>query len=125
MKKSLCKEDRLRYGAEFARLRREGVKYAGKAFLLVVADSPDGKLRCGVICSKKYSLLAVKRNRARRLLWESFRMMKAHLQPRSIALIARRRLENCKRQEVTLELLRLAEEAGILSGTPTRSALEC
>lgn len=125
MKKSLRKGDRLRYGAEFARLRECGTKYVGKYFLLVVADSPDSCLHCGVICSKKYSLLAVKRNRARRLLWESLRLMKGYLTPVTVVLIARRKLMSCKRQDVTMELLRLAREAGIADGTPTNSALEC
>ncbi|MBR7121535.1 MAG: ribonuclease P protein component, partial [Lentisphaeria bacterium] len=52
----------------------------------------------------KYSLLSVVRNRARRLMWESFRMLKPDLSPCRILLIPRRRMMNYSRQQATAEL---------------------
>jgi ribonuclease P protein component len=112
--RSLCKADKLRFKSEFDQVRQDGVKYAGRFLLAVVAPAPDGLLRCGVVCGKKYSLLAVKRNRARRLLWESFRLLKADLGICRLILIPRRRIADVKRQEVTRELAQLLAKAGKL-----------
>ena len=72
---------------------------------------------CGLLfllCGKKYSLLAVKRNRARRLLWESFRLLKGSIEVRHLLLIPRRRMEKADRRQVTRELAGLLAKAGLL-----------
>jgi ribonuclease P protein component len=107
VKKTLRKPEKLRFKAEFDQVRLNGKKLVGTAFLAVCAPSPDGLTRCGVICSRKYSLLAVKRNRARRLLWESFRLLKEYMPACHMILIPRRKMEKRKRQEVTRELAAL------------------
>ena len=109
--RSLNKADKLRFKSEFDQVRQEGVKYAGRFLLAVVAPAPDGLLRCGVVCGKKYSLLAVKRNRARRLLWESYRLLKADLEICRLILIPRRKIADAKRQAVTRELAQLLVQA--------------
>ena len=92
----------------------------------VCAPPPDEKsVRCGVICGRKYSLLAVRRNRARRLMWESYRLLKGYLPPCRLILIPRRRLENYKRQEATRELAGLLAEAGLLAPETAASPPEC
>ena len=110
MKKTLRKPEKLRFKAEFDQVRLNGKKLVGSSFLAVCAPSPDGLTRCGVICSRKYSLLAVKRNRARRLLWESFRLLKQNMSVCHMILIPRRKMEFRMRQQVTAEL------AGMLAG---------
>ena len=92
MRLRLNKKDKLRFKAQFDRIRRDGVKSAGPAIVAVVMPIPEGRAACGVICSRKYSLKSVVRNRARRLLWESFRMLKPELSPCHILLIPRRKL---------------------------------
>ena len=67
-----------------------------------------------MICGKKYSLLAVKRNRARRLLWESFRLLRESIEIRHLLLIPRRRMEKADRRQVTRELAGLLAKAGLL-----------
>ena len=91
----------------------------------VCAPSPDGTVRCGVICGKKYSLLAVKRNRARRLFWESFRLLKGFLPPCWLLLIPRSRLERCSRGETTRELAELLVRASLLTPETAASPPEC
>ena len=91
LKKTLRKPDKLRFKSEFERVRANGTKLVGPSMLLVYAEAPDSSLRCGVICGRKYSLLAVKRNRARRLLWESFRILRGTLPPVWMILIPRNR----------------------------------
>ena len=109
----LRKADKLRFRAQFDQVRRDGNRSAGSAVVVVVAPSPEGKVQCGVICSRKYSLRAVVRNRARRLLWESFRMLKPGLSPCRILLIPRRKLMNASRIEATEELRQLLQRRGV------------
>ncbi|MBE6355791.1 MAG: ribonuclease P protein component [Lentisphaerae bacterium] len=100
----LKKSEKLRFKSQFDQLRRDGVKSVAPGMVVVVAPSPENRLECGVICSKKYSLLSVVRNRARRLMWESFRMLKPDLSPCRILLIPRRKMQNYNRIQATAEL---------------------
>ena len=114
MKRTLCKTDKIRFKSEFDQIRQNGEKLVGSSMLVVYAPALDNRLRCGVICGKKYSLLAVKRNRARRLLWESFRLLKGSIEVRHLLLIPRRRMEKADRRQVTRELAGLLAKAGLL-----------
>ena len=106
MKKSLKKSDKLKLKKEFENVRIHGEKIVSKGFLTVVAKSFDGlsNVRCGVICSRKYSVLAVRRNRARRLLFESFRLLKPEIKPCHIVLIPRYKMQNYKLEDTLAEL---------------------
>jgi len=125
VKRTLVKADKIRFKSEFDQIRRNGTKLVGSRMLAVYAPAPDGKLRCGVVCGKKYSLLAVKRNRARRLCWESFRLLKDRLEVCHLLLIPRRRMEEAKRPEVTRELAGLLAKAGLLPTVVADSPPEC
>jgi len=114
VKKALVKADKIRFKSEFDQIRRDGSKVVGSRILAVYAPAPDGKLRCGVVCGKKYSLLSVKRNRARRLLWESFRLLKGEIGVCHLLLIPRRKMEQAKRPQVTSELSLLLAKAGLI-----------
>ena len=111
----LNKSEKLRFKAQFDQLRRDGIKSVAPGMVVVVAPSPENRLECGVICSKKYSLLSVVRNRARRLMWESFRMLKPDLSPCRILLIPRRKMMNYNRQQTTAELKKILTEQKVLS----------
>ena len=123
--KSLCKSDKLRCKAEFDQVRRDGRKQVGRGMLVVTAPAPDGLRRCGVVCGKKYSLNAVDRNRARRLLWESFRLLKPEIAVCRLVLIPRRNMLGWKRGQVTQELARLLVQAGALPQTVADTPPEC
>ena len=114
MKRTLRKTDKIRFKSEFDQIRQNGEKLVGSSMLVVYAPAPDKRLRCGVICGKKYSLLAVERNRARRLLWESFRLLRESIEIRHLLLIPRRRMEKADRRQVTRELAGLLARAGLL-----------
>lgn len=114
-RKTLRKRDKLRVRADFDGVRRRGVKQVGRGMLAIVEPAEAGSAaRCGVICGKKYSPLAVRRNRARRLLWESFRLLKPHLRACRIVLIPRQSMKDWKRQQATRELAGLLHRAGVL-----------
>ena len=107
LKKTLKKTDRLKLKSEFENVRLNGEKIVSKGFLTVVVKSFEGltEVRCGVICSRKYSTLAVRRNRARRLLFESFRLLKHDItQPCHIVLIPRKRMWDYKLDNTMNEL---------------------
>ena len=110
---ALKKSDKLRQRCQFEEARRDGVKEVGSFLLLVHLPAP--RLECGVICSKKYSLLSVERNRARRLLWESFRLLKPHIRPCRLVLIARARLKKSSGNQVREEMEQLLRKAGLLN----------
>lgn len=124
-KKSLHKIEKLRFKSEFDYIRLRGEKQVGKGMLAVIAPSPDGLRRCGVICGKKYSNLAVDRNRARRLLWESFRLLKSEMAVCHLVLIPRCRMASWKRQETTRELAGLLARQGVLPAAFAASPPEC
>lgn len=113
MKLTLKSSDKLRLKSEFDYVREHGRKFVSGLFILVVADTPDGKLRCGVICGKKYSKKAVTRNRARRLLWESFRMLKPDINQAHLIMIPRQKMMTVKQQEVQAQLQWLLKKSGL------------
>ncbi|MBO5645181.1 MAG: ribonuclease P protein component [Lentisphaeria bacterium] len=109
---TLCKKDKLRLKAQFDDVRQRGVRQAGPA--VVAAVAPFEQLQCGVVCGRKFDLLAVKRNRARRLLWESFRLLKPYIKPCRIVLIPRRRILKYSAQRTMQELAGLLAQHGVL-----------
>ena len=108
---TLKKSDKLRQRCQFEEARRDGKKEVGSFLLLVHLPAP--RVECGVICSKKYSLLSVERNRARRLLWEAFRLLKPQIKPARLVLIARMRLKRSNGNQVREELAKLLRRAGL------------
>ena len=109
----LTKQDKLTLRAEFAEVKASGRKAAGPLLAAAIAPGKDGLLRAGVICGKKYCLLAVKRNRARRLVWESFRLLKPRIGPGHLVFIPRRRMQNAKGPEVMAEMERHLKMLGV------------
>ncbi len=113
----LDKSDRFRRRNEFEYLKGTGAKSAGRFFLLISAPAAgeNRTLKFGIICSRRFSRLAVRRNRARRLLRESFRVLKPELREEVwILLIPRRAILDAKCGEVTEELRAMCAEDGLL-----------
>ena len=113
MKYSLNKTDKLLLKSEFDYLKEHGTRYVSGDCVLSVSGSPDGRLRCGVVCGKKFSRKAVIRNRARRLLWESFRLLKPEMAVCHMVLIPRQGIKGKKQQEIQLSLQRLLKKAAL------------
>ena len=74
------KQFRLRQAEDYARLRREGRDYRHPFFILSLAPNTLGYNRYGFITVKRLGK-AVVRNRARRVLRESIRLLHPRLNP--------------------------------------------
>lgn len=121
----MIKANKLTTSAEFGYVRAHGKKFVGRLFVLVVAPSPDGSWKCGVICGRKFSKLAVVRNRARRLIYEAVRLNRVGLAAAHCVMLPRYGIMQAKCQDVESELLYLAKKAGIRTlCSPNASAVE-
>ena len=85
--------DKLKRKSEFDEVKASGLKWNDPLFtFLAVPASYEEGVRCGIICSRRFDKRAVVRNRARRLLWEAFRLLKADFPPCRFLLIPRRKI---------------------------------
>lgn len=108
----IAKADFLRQRREFDYVRKEGTSYVGRYVVINIAPAPDDCVRLGIIVSRRFSRSAVDRNRGRRLIRESFRLLRNGIEsPIWMVVIARHYLQGCKVQQVQDEFIRLLREA--------------
>ncbi len=114
-RRRLEKRDKLTLKADFDDVRLHGRSAAGPFLVAAAAPSADDHPRAGVICGKKYCLLAVDRNRARRLVWESFRLLKTSIAPCHLVFIPRQRMKKAQCAEVMSDMERQLRKLGVWS----------
>ena len=119
MKQTACKKNRLTLKSEFSRIREDGKKLVSSSAIMLylgpeTIEDPDGTVKCGVICSRRFDKRAVYRNRARRLLYEAFRSVMQDLLPCRIIFIPRRAILQLKMQDVAANMRRLLQKADLL-----------
>ena len=103
------------YRDTFAR----GRSFPGRYVVLWLREAPDADRRVGVVTSRNTLRAAVARNRARRLMRETFRLQRAHLRPDvDVLLLARGRIEKAKRPEVDADFRAVCCKAGIWRNEP-------
>ncbi len=110
-KATLDSDKTLNLKSEFDNVKVNGTKYVGKYFLLVHTKAPDNRLRFGVVCGRKFNKNAVCRNRARRLIKESFRLIKSQICESHIVFIPRKRMIGKKLQDIQAEMIFLLKKA--------------
>ncbi len=110
----LARNQRLTRSSDFRAAFDGGRKAVGRRMVLYLLPRTDGRLRLGVVSSKKLGG-AVARNRARRLMREVFRRNRHRLVGAAdVVLVARPALLTAKWSEIEHELLDLARRSGIL-----------
>ena len=115
---NLKKQEKLRTRKDFDALKEHGKACRDPFFTVLIQeagpDNPAQTTRYGIICSRKFHRSAVVRNRARRLISETFRLCKEDILPCSILIIPRRTIFGAKQQEVQTHLLRTLKKAGLI-----------
>ncbi len=99
---------------EFAYVKEHGARLAGRYVALNLAPAPDGHTRLGIIVSRRCHRQAVKRNRARRLIRETFRLLRHGINtPVWLVIIARQAAVASKLQELQAEFIQLLTRAEV------------
>jgi ribonuclease P protein component len=116
----LRRETRLAKRAEFLRVYEQGTRFDGRYMTVFIMPNKRDIHRLGVTATKKAIGKAHDRNRAKRLLRESFRLSRRELDQVSIkydwVLNARRSLLNVKVDKPLREFMSIAER---VAGTAT------
>ena len=111
---SLPKEARLRKRAEFQRVYEHGKRIEGRFMTVFILPSKRGVSRVGVTATKKAIGKAHDRNRAKRLLRESFRLNRAEIETIEVkcdwVLNARRSLLHAKVDKPLSELKGIVQQ---------------
>jgi ribonuclease P protein component len=110
----LPKDARLRKSAEFRLVYNEGKRFEGRLVTVFILSTGLAQHRLGITASRKMSRLAVKRNRAKRLLREAFRLTGGELDTLKNrydwVFNARRSLLEVKAEAVIADLRRIVSQ---------------
>lgn len=122
----LPKTERLRKAAEFRRVYAEGKRFDGRFMTVFILPSESDFQRLGITASKKISNRAWKRNRAKRLLREAFRLSRAELGELNTkfdwVVNARRSLLNVKLEKPLAEFRQIVTKVKIFESQKGESA---
>jgi len=115
----LPRQHRLKQGRDFARLKQQGHRVVSGCLIANWLPLPPGSAsRLGVVTSRKLGS-AVVRNRARRLLRESFRQHQPQLsQPLDLVLVARSSINGKPFAQVEHDYLAALRRNGLLKSNP-------
>jgi len=109
----LGRSRRLTRSIHFQEAYNQGRRWVGRLMVLWLRTGEGAALRLGVVAGRKVGG-AVARSRAKRLLREAYRRERHRLSGDvDVVLVARRAIVNASWDEVTEELNRLSEQAGL------------
>lgn len=99
---------------EFRRIYARGASYVGRTLVVYVMKGRHKEVRIGITVGKKVGN-AVKRNRARRVIRESFRAIAPFVKPgNDFVFVARTKSAYVKSTEVLREMEKQLKKAGVL-----------
>lgn len=104
---------RVRRKNEFEYIKRFGKKISGATVILLHCPSQDGILKLGIVCGRKFDKRAVRRNRAKRLLREAFRLVMNGIVESQILLIPKKGILESSFRKVQEDLSELLTKAGL------------
>lgn len=111
---SLPKEARLLKRADFLRVYEHGTRFEGRFMTVFILPAKQGLHRAGITATKKAIGKAHDRNRAKRLLRESFRLSRLELDAVSVkcdwVLNARRSILRVKLEKPLVEFRQIVEK---------------
>jgi len=112
---TLPKSVMLRRNKEFSRVYSKGTSYGSHLMVLIIRRSNRG-VRVGFVCGKKVGN-SVMRNRARRRMRESFRLLQVPHRAKGydIIFIARSPIAQAGYKEVSAAMEKLLYKAGVIS----------
>jgi ribonuclease P protein component len=112
----LSAKHRLIRSSLFAETFAQNKRWVGRNMVLWRRSGTDASLRLGVITSKKISLRANKRNRARRQLREAYRNLRPYFSGDfDVLLVGRRAILEADWKDLLREMLKLAQRAELIS----------
>ncbi|MCF7817167.1 MAG: ribonuclease P protein component [Kiritimatiellales bacterium] len=119
----LSAKHRLIRSALFAETFAQHKRWVGRYMVLWRRSGEGASLRLGVITSKKISLRANQRNRARRRLREAYRNLRPYFTGDfDVLLIGRRSILEADWKDILREMIQLARHAGLLTGENLKKA---
>ncbi len=101
---------KLKRKSEFDEVKASRLKWNDPLFTFLAVNAGKEEMpQCGIICSRRFHKRAVVRNRARRILWESFRLLcgENKFPPCRVLLIPKRRICGEKMWEVKAHMERV------------------
>lgn len=121
----LSAKQRLVKSSLFAESFAQNKRWVGRYMVLWRRSGEDASLRLGVITSKKVSLRANQRNRARRRLREAYRNLRPYFSGNfDVLLIGRRSILGADWTDILREMLKLAQRAELISDETRKAAEE-
>ena len=114
-RRTLPRQQRLQRNYEFRRVYEQGRKVQGRLAVLYVRETDARQPAAGFVTSSRVGN-AVERNRARRLMRETWRLNKHRLKPNlEMVMVARTAMRGRSLRDVQEQLLAMFREAGILT----------
>lgn len=120
--KPFTRETRLRNARDLGTVREQGRVTVGRFVVVKAVPAPDGLPKAAIVVSRRFSLKAVDRNRARRLLREAVRLLASGVGGWWLVLLPRQSIKGRKLAPVAVEVESIFREMGLWTPPPPAAA---